>query len=88
MTDIDRLAKNLAKLVEIFRQGGKASDFNWWGSEDPNSIFNPSHGYQAGQSLFDEVVQGILKLNPNMLSEYEIKTKLVYDFLYNSSDYS
>ncbi len=79
--EVNKLAQNLAKLVEIFRQGGKASDFNWWGSEHPNSIFNPSHGYQAGQSLFDEVVQGILKLNPNMLSEYEVQTKLMFDFL-------
>lgn len=81
MTDIDRLAKNLAKLVGIFRQGGKASDFKWWGSEHPNSIFNPNDGYQEGQPLFDAVVQGILRLNPEMLSNYEIERKLVYDFL-------
>ncbi len=81
MTDIDRLANNLAKLVEIFRQGEKASNFKWWGKEHPHSIFNPTYGYQDRQPLFEAVVQGVLKLNPEMLSEHEVETKLVYDFL-------
>ena len=79
--EVDRLAKNLAILVEIFRKGGPASDINWWGKEHPQSIFNPSYGYQTGQPLFDKVVQGILRLNPEMLSEYEIERKLVYELL-------
>jgi len=79
--EIDRLAKKLAKLVEIFRRGGKANDFKWWNSNSPRSIFYPLYGYQDGQPLFEEVVQGVLKLNPEMLSEYEVERKLVYDFL-------
>lgn len=79
--EIDRLARKLAELVEIFRQGKPASDFKWWGENSPLSIFNPNDGYQDGQPLFDAVVQGILRLNPEMLSKYEIETKLVYDFL-------
>ena len=75
------LAKKLAELVEIFRRGKPADDFNWWGGNSPLSIFNPYDGYQEGQPLFEAVVQGILRLNPEMLSEYEIETKLVYDFL-------
>ena len=81
MAEIDRLAKNLAKLVEIFRQGGKASDFQWWGENSPLSIFNPNDGYQDGQPLFEEVVQKIIALNPKMLSEHEVQTKITYDFL-------
>ncbi len=79
--EINRLAQNLAKLVGIFRKGGPASDINWWGKEHPRSIFNPSYGYQTGQPLFDKVVQGILKINPEMLSKREIEMKLMYDFL-------
>lgn len=75
---IDRLAKNLAKLVDIFRQGKQAKDFNWWNSE---SIFNPLFGYQEGQPIFEEVVQGVLGLNPQMLSEHEVQRRLIYDFL-------
>ena len=81
MAEVDRLARILAELVEIFRQGKPASDFKWWNQNSPLSIFNPKDGYQKGQPLFEEVVKGVLKLNPEMLSEYEIKTKLVYDFL-------
>jgi len=76
---IDRLATNLAELVEIFRRGKPASDFNWW--QDMSHLFMPYFGYQEGQPLFEAVVQGVLRLNPEMLSEYEIKHRLVYDFL-------
>lgn len=83
--EIDGLAKNLARLVEIFRKGGPASDINWWGKEDPQSIFNPSYGYQTGQPLFEKVAQGILKLNPEMLSKREIEIKITYEFLQNQT---
>lgn len=81
--EIDRLAKILADLVEIFRKGKAASDFQWW--QNMSNLFRPYFGYQDGQPLFEAVVQGILKLNPEMLSEYEIKHKLVYDFLQNQA---
>jgi len=79
----DRLAIKLAELVEIFRKGKKASDFNWW--QDISNLFRPYFGYQEGKPIFEEVTQGVLKLNPEMLSEYEIKHKLVYDFLQNQT---
>jgi len=79
--EIDRLALKLAKLVGIFRQGGKANDFHWWNENSPRSIFYPIYGYQDGQPLFEEVVQGVLKLNSEMLSEHEIETKIMFDFL-------
>jgi len=75
------LAEKLAKLVDIFRRGGKADDFNWWQGKTRKSLFYPLYGYQDGQPLFEEVVQGILKLNPEMLSEHEIETKIIFDFL-------
>ena len=64
---IDRLAIQLAKLVEIFRKGKPASDLNWW--QSMGNLFNPHFGYQEGQPVFEEVVQGISSLNPEMLSE-------------------
>lgn len=79
--ETDKLARKLAKLVEIFRRGGKSSDFKWWNENSPRSIFYSLYGYQDGQPLFEEVVQGVLGLNPEMLSEHEIERKLVYDFL-------
>ena len=79
--EVNRLAQSLAKLVLIFRQGGKASDFRWWNENSPRSIFYPLFGYQDGQPLFEEVVQGVLSLNPQMLSEHEIETKTMYEFL-------
>ncbi len=78
---IDKLAKKLAQLVEIFRNGESASDIKWWNENSARSIFNPLYGYQHGQSLFEEVIQGVLKLNPEMLSEYEIERKIMFDFL-------
>jgi hypothetical protein len=78
---ISILAEKLAKLVEIFRQGGKANDFHWWNENSPRSIFYPLYGYQAGQPLFETVAEGVKKLNPEMLSEHEIKHQLMYHFL-------
>jgi len=75
------LAEKLAKLVDIFRRGGKADDFNWWQGKIRKSLFYPLYGYQDGQPLFEEVVQGVLKLNSEMLSEHEIETKIIFDFL-------
>ena len=75
------LAKTLAELVEIFRQGKPADDFHWWNENSPRSIFNPLYSYQDGQPLFETVVRGVLNLNPKMLSEHEVQTRLVYDFL-------
>ncbi|MFC2072981.1 hypothetical protein ACFLUU_09875 [Chloroflexota bacterium] len=79
--DIDRLAEKLYELAQIFRQGGKANDFEWWNSNSPRSIFYPLYGYQDGQPLFEAVVQGVLNLNPEMLSEHEVQIRLMYDFL-------
>lgn len=79
--ELDSLAKKLIQLVEIFRRGGKATDFNWWHSRHGKALFNPLYGYQDGQPLFEEVVQGVLNLNSKMLSEHEVETKITYDFL-------
>lgn len=79
--EIEKLAKKLAKLVEIFRRGGKASNFQWWNENSPRSIFYPIYGYQDGQPLFEEVVQGVLSLNSEMLSEHEVHRRLMYEFL-------
>ena len=79
--ELDSLAKKLVQLVEIFRRGGKATDFRWWNSQSARSIFKPLYGYQDGQPLFEEVVEGVQRLNPEMLSEHEIERKIMYDFL-------
>ena len=76
-----RLATKLCELVQIFRQVGKANDFRWWHGQSGHSLFNPRYGYQDGQPLFVEVVQGILRLNSEMLSEHEIETRIMFDFL-------
>jgi len=80
-TELDSLAKKLVQLVEIFRRGGKATDFNWWHSRHGKALFNPLYGYQDGQPLFEEVVQGVLNLNSKMLSEHEVEVRITYDFL-------
>lgn len=77
---IDSLANNLAELVKIFRQG-EATNFEWWGKHFGHSMFSSSYGYEAGEPIFDAVVQEILTLNPEMLSQYEVETRLKYDFL-------
>jgi hypothetical protein len=76
--EVNRLAKKLTELVEIFRQGKPAKDFNWWNG---CPIFHPECGYEAGQLLFEEIIQGIVKLNPTMLSRDEVESKVKYDFL-------
>jgi len=78
---INRLSKNLVELVRIFKTGGPANDFHWWNSNSPQSIFTTYEGYQEGLQIFREVVQGILKLNPDMLSERELEQNLEYEFL-------
>jgi uncharacterized protein with NRDE domain len=79
--ELDKLARKLTDLVEIFRQGQAARDFKWWNENSSRSIFNPTYGYQEGQQLFEELVQSILRLNPIMLSEDGVKRKLMYEFL-------
>jgi hypothetical protein len=83
--ELDRLSKKLAELVEIFRQGKPAKDFHWWGGNSYRSIFSPTYGHQKGQPLFEDLVQGILRLNPTMLSEDEVRSKLMYNFLQNQT---
>ena len=78
---IDKLAKKLTKLVEIFRRGEKAKDFEWWNHNSPLSIFKPLYGYQDGQLLFKEVVEGIISLNPEMLSDHWVHRELIFEFL-------
>lgn len=74
---VETLAKKLAELVEIFRHGKWASDFNWW--DQP--IFDPCFGYQDGEPLFEKVVQGIIKLNSEMLSQRYVENELTFEFL-------
>ena len=81
--EIDRLAQKLAELVEMFRKSGPASSFNWWNSHSAQSIFSTYESYNEGAGTFHKVVQGILKLNPNMLSGRELEQNLQYEFLAN-----
>ena len=78
---IDRLAQKLIGLVEMFREGGPASDSQWWGKETPHTVYTAYSGYQSGHELFNNVVEGVLKLNPDMLSGHEVEWKLTYIFL-------
>ncbi len=75
------LARKLADLVGIFRRGGPADDFRWWDGQSPQSMFNPRHGYQDGKALFEEIVQGVLALNPQMLSQTEVDSRIKWQFL-------
>lgn len=77
---IDRLAQKLVELVEMFRNKGSASGLNWSG-ETPRTIFDSRPDYQSGRAVFDRVVQGVLELNPVMLSKSEVEHKLLYGFL-------
>lgn len=77
---IDRLAQKLVELVEMFRNKGPASGLNW-GSETLRTIFDSRPDYQSGRAVFDRVVQGVLELNPVMLSKSEVEHKLLYGFL-------
>jgi hypothetical protein len=78
---IDRLAGKLVELVEMFRKGGPASDYQWWGKETPRTVYETYPGYQGGQRKFNEVVEGVLKLNPDMLSKSEVEWRFTYEFL-------
>lgn len=78
--EIERLASELTKLVEIFRSGKHAGDLHYW-QIGINTLFRPYFGYQKGKALFEDVVQSTLKLNPEMLSEENIERQLVYEFL-------
>lgn len=44
-------------------------------------MFKPQYGYQDSQHLYEEVVQGILELNSEMLSEGETNSAIIYKFL-------
>ncbi len=79
--EIDNLAGNLVKLTAILRQEGPARDLQWWNDSSPLSLFAPMYGYQDGLPLFDVVVTGVLKLNPLMLSKYEVDKRIAYDFI-------
>jgi len=78
---IDRLAQKLVGLVEMFREGGPSSDYQWWGKETPRTVYTAYPDYQSGRAVFDRVVQGVLELNPDMLSGHEVEWKLTYIFL-------
>lgn len=78
---INRLSQDLVKLVEIFKTGGPANNFNWWNSQSTQSIFTTYEPYKEGLEIFHEVTQSILRLNPDMLSEKEVEQNLAYGFL-------
>jgi hypothetical protein len=78
---IDGHAQKLVELVEMLRKGGPASDYDWWGKENPRTVYKTYPDYQPGQKIFDEVVEGVLELNPDMLSKHEVEWKLTYVFL-------
>jgi len=84
---IDRLAQKLVELVEMFRKGGPASDYQWWGQETPRTVYTAYSGYQGGYKIFDEVVKGVIKLNSDMLSRHEVEWKLTYIFLKEQASY-
>ena len=84
---VDRLAQKLVELVGIFRKGGPASDYQWWGRETPHTVYKTYPAYQGGYKIFDEVVEGVLKLNPDMLSRHEVEWKLTYIFLKEQASY-
>jgi len=77
----ERLARILCDLVYKLRQGKPAADFRWWNDQSANSMFTPAYGYQDSKGLFGEVVESILQLNAEMLSQPEVEKRLRYDFL-------
>lgn len=79
--EINALAMKLSQLVDAFRKGEPAQNTEWWQLGSPKIMFDPHHGYQDSQPLYDEVVQGILKLNSDMLSEFEVNNRIIYKFL-------
>ncbi len=84
---IDRLAQKLVELVEMLRKGGPASDSQWWGNETPRTVYRTYPGYQSGYELFNRVVEGVLELNPYMLSKSEVESRLTYEFLKPQTSY-
>ena len=78
---IDRLAQRLVELVEMFRKGGPAGDYQWWGQETPRTVYKTYPAYKGGSKIFDELVEGILKLNTEMLSKSEVERRFTYEFL-------
>lgn len=78
---IDGLARKLVELVEMFKKSGPASDYQWWGKETPRTVYTAHPDYQSGHELFNSVVEGVLELNPDMLSRHEVEWKLTYIFL-------
>jgi hypothetical protein len=84
---IDELAQKLVELVGVFRKSGPASDYQWWGKETPRTVYTAYSDYQSGQELFNSVVEGVLKLNPDMLSRHEVEWKLTYIFLKEQASY-
>lgn len=84
---IDGLAQKLVELVGMFRKSGPASDYQWWGKETPRTVYTAYSDYQSGHELFNSVVEGVLKLNPDMLSRHEVEWKLTYIFLKEQASY-
>jgi len=82
---LDNLANKLAKLVEMFRRGEEAKDFEWWNHNSPSYIFKPLYSYQDVQPLFEEIVEGIISRNPEMLSDYWVHRQLIFEFLVNQT---
>ena len=81
LADSKKLRAELVKLIEIFRSGDHAKEYKWWNSHYPNGIFKPAYGYEEARKGFEQVVKGVLMLNPVMLSEKEVRRKLVFEFL-------
>jgi hypothetical protein len=84
---IPSLAQKLVELVGMFSKGGPASDYQWWGKETPHTVYTAYPDYQSGHELFNRVVEGVLKLNPDMLSRHEVEWKLTYEFLKQQASY-
>jgi len=76
MVEIDHLARKLIKRVMIFRQIEAASGFPSWYGYSSRSVFDPQFGYQDRKPLFEEVARSVVKLNPSMLSKFEVKRQL------------
>jgi hypothetical protein len=79
--EINKIAKSLVILVEIFREHRPARDSEFWKVITPRTMFKPQYDYQDSQQLYDDVVQGILILNSEMLSKDEVNRRLIYEFL-------
>lgn len=78
---IDRFAQDLIRLAEMFREEGPARDYQWWSQETPHTVYESYPSYQSGHKIFDKVVEGMLNLNPGMLSKSEVEWRLTYEFL-------